>query len=304
MYFSQSAQAAYVGIREDLRAMFNPRPVAVGDEAYVDAAPNSPLIVAAMRLRNVSVDIEAPNIGEIVAHGKLTPVPMTPDQLTQVLNDLYKYLMEKARIAQASPTYTWTSLSNTETQTAFALVTLPTDTPTPSMTFTATITSTPAPTITMSGPKFSTDENDIRKLLATAPATVGSFQFTSDATQGSPNPAHFGIVGTDGYTFIVSVTFEESAQGAYDYMRSELKGMISPLPVAIGDEAYVDTTPNSPFVLAAMRLRNIAVDIEAPYRGAILAHGKRTPVPMTPDQLTQVLNDLYKYLMEKAVLAK
>lgn len=85
--------------------------------------------------------------------------------------------------------------------------------------------------------------------------------------------------------------FLDSAQDTYIYYQYTLPVMPGGQPVQLGDEAYV--LSQGQVYLAAMRYRNVFLDIQLPYKPETIRTG------LTDDKLIAILKDIYEKILRQ-----
>ncbi len=151
-------------------------------------------------------------------------------------------------------------------------------------------TRTPFPaTVTPSGPLFTNTDENVRRILKTAPQTVGDFTLSCPVTVHSLIPADCSLIDKNGALYLIRIIFHTSAEAPYLLYQQSVKARPNGQIVALGDGSIVDASPNGfPGVLI---YRNVDVSINP------VTPSDKTPIPLTNERITAALKDVYEKIL-------
>ncbi|MEP7286113.1 MAG: hypothetical protein ABI947_10135 [Chloroflexota bacterium] len=278
-----NSQAALFTLAIDKSYMDRPQVVNLGDEAVVDG--QAAYFIAALRYRNMLVEIVK---GSPILDPKYpTPIPPTNNQLIAALTDIYTQMLVPSVPTITPIPPTWTALPPI-TQTYVAQFRA-----TPSG-LRPTRTPWDGPTITPSGILLGIDPGYIRKIFDNAPKTIGGFPVTINPNQPfePSGTVTFSFKNSDGTEYGIGLNFFSSAQSSYMLYSADAE-RLNGKTVAVGEQAMINGQHRDQ--KAIMRFRNmyVSIDTNDPSPDQELP----TRVPLTDDQLTAILQDVYTNIL-------
>ena len=159
------------------------------------------------------------------------------------------------------------------------------------------------PTITASGALLGIDPQDINRLFATLPTTLGDFSVTQKPDPTRRTPSTIVVTDRNGNRYFIAIFVEDSAHRAYLEYQYRLRLMRNRQTIPIGDEAAVDAKNIQSDGVALLHYRNTFVSIDiAPvkFQGFYVAP-TALPAGLTNEQLIAILTDVYEKILKDRV---